>query len=100
MRHLIAFRKLGLPTAHRKALLLTQCTQLIKHGRIMTTLSRAKELARVADKVVTLSKRESHVARVILRGMIKERECFQEVCEQFPARFAGRPGGYTRIIKL
>lgn len=100
MRHLVAQRKLGMKTAHRKAVLSNLASSLVLHERIETTLPRAKELRKIADKVITLSKRGTvHAmrrARVILKNTSAVQKAFNELAE----RFADRKGGYTRILKL
>ena len=100
MRHHVAERKLGMKTAHRKAVLANLASSLVLHDKIETTLPKAKELKPIADRIVTLCKRGSvHAmrrARMILRNRIAVQKAFKEL----PERFAERFGGYTRILKL
>jgi large subunit ribosomal protein L17 len=100
MKHRIAGRKLGRSTEHRLALLRNLSTSLFAAGRIRTTLGRAKELRPFAERLVTLAKRETlHARRQVLRH-IHDREVVGKLFDSLSARYAQRPGGYTRIIKL
>lgn len=100
MRHRVAGRKLGRTTEHRLALLRNLSTALFDKERIRTTLSKAKELRPFAEKLVTLSKRETlHARRQVLRH-IQDRTVVGKLFDTLSARYAQRPGGYTRIIKL
>jgi len=100
MRHLKQGRKLGRTTAHRKALLRNLATALLEHERIVTTEPKAKELRRVADKLVTLGKRgDLHARRQalqVVRSNLVVRKLFNEIAP----RFAERQGGYTRVLRL
>jgi len=102
MRHRKDNRRLSRPSAHREALLTNLLQALVKHGRIVTTVARAKELKRIADRVITIAKRRSHAAYVQLSRYIKaEREILiPKLMEEIAPKFASRNGGYTRIIKL
>ncbi len=100
MRHNVAERKLGVKTAHRKAMLANLATSLILKDRIETTLPRAKELKRIADRIVTLSKRGTIHAARRAREILRNREAVQKAFSEFSTRFSGRNGGYTRILKL
>jgi len=100
MRHRIAGRKLGRTTEHRVALLRNLSTELFDKERIKTTLAKAKELRPFAERLVTLSKRETlHSRRLVLRH-IHDRAVVAKLFDTLSARYAQRPGGYTRIIKL
>jgi len=100
MRHRVAGRKLGRTTSHRQALLRNLSTALIEKEKITTTLAKAKELRRFAEKLVTLSKRETlHARRRALR-QIHDKKVVAKLFDTISARYAQRPGGYTRIIKL
>ena len=100
MRHRVAGRKLGRTTAHRQALLRNLSTSLFDKESIRTTLAKAKELRPFAERLVTLSKRDSlHARRMVLRH-VKDREVVAKLFDTISARYAQRPGGYTRIIKL
>ena len=100
MRHRIAGRKLGRTTAHRQALLRNLSKELFEKEKIKTTLSKAKELQPYAEKLVTLSKRETlHARRLVLRK-IQDKKVVAKLFDALSARYAQRPGGYTRVIKL
>ena len=102
MRHRVGYRKLGRTTAHRKALLRNLATALFDRERIQTTLAKAKELRPYAEKLITLAKREEgrlHARRLVLRD-IKDETIVKKLFDSLGARFATRPGGYTRILRL
>jgi large subunit ribosomal protein L17 len=100
MRHLKQGRKLGRTTAHRKALLRNLATALLEHERIITTEPKAKELRRVADKLVTLGKRGSLHARRQALQVVQSNAVVQKLFNEIAPRFAERQGGYTRILRL
>jgi large subunit ribosomal protein L17 len=100
MRHLKQGRKLGRTTAHRKALLRNLATALLEHERIITTEPKAKELRRVADKLVTLGKRGNLHARRQALQVVQSNAIVQKLFNEIAPRFAGRQGGYTRILRL
>ncbi|PIU58251.1 MAG: 50S ribosomal protein L17 [Deltaproteobacteria bacterium CG07_land_8_20_14_0_80_38_7] len=100
MKHRVAERKLGVKTAHRQAILANLASSLIIHDRIETTLTRAKELRRIADKIVTLTKRGSvHSARKA-REILRNRTAVHKAFTEYKDRFKERHGGYTRILKM
>jgi large subunit ribosomal protein L17 len=100
MKHRVAGRKLGRTSAHRLALLRNLSTALFERERIRTTLSKAKELRPFAERLLTLSKRETlHARRMVLRH-IHDRKVVGKLFDALSARYAQRPGGYTRILKL
>jgi large subunit ribosomal protein L17 len=100
MRHLKQGRKLGRTTAHRKALLRNLATALLEHERIITTEPKAKELRRVADKLVTLGKRGNLHARRQALQVVHSNAVVQKLFNEIAPRFAGRQGGYTRILRI
>ena len=100
MRHLNQGRKLGRTTAHRKALLRNLATALLEHERIITTEPKAKELRRVADKLVTLGKRGNLHARRRALQVVQSNAVVQKLFNEIAPRFAERQGGYTRILRL
>jgi large subunit ribosomal protein L17 len=100
MRHLKQGRKLGRTSAHRKALLRNLATALLEHERIITTEPKAKELRRVADKLVTLGKRGNLHARRQAFQVVQRTSVVQKLFNEIAPRFAGRQGGYTRILRL
>ena len=93
-------RKLGRPTAHRKAMLRNQTTDLLREGRITTTLTRAKETRRMAEKMITLGKRGDLHARRQALAYIYDETVVKELFDNIAPRYADRNGGYTRILKL
>lgn len=100
MKHRVAGRKLGRRSSHRLALLRNLATALFDRERIQTTLMKAKEVRPFAEKLVTLSKRDSlHARRRVLRH-IHDRDVVAKLFDTLSARYSQRPGGYTRIIKL
>ena len=102
MRHRVAHRKLGRVTPHRLALLRNLATALFERERIRTTLMKAKELRPYAEKLITLAKREDdrlQARRLVLRD-IQDAKVVRKLFDSLGARYATRPGGYTRILRL
>ena len=102
MRHRVAHRKLGRITPHRTALLRNLATALFERERIRTTLTKAKELRPYAEKLISLAKREEnrlHARRLVARD-IQDAAVAKKLFDSLGARFASRPGGYTRILRL
>ncbi len=93
-------RKLGRPTAHRKAMLRNQVTDLLREGRIMTTVTRAKETRRMAEKMITLGKRGDLHARRQALAYIYDEDVVTDLFDNIAPRYVDRNGGYTRILKL
>jgi large subunit ribosomal protein L17 len=100
MRHRNANRKLSRNTSHRRALLRNLVTDLLDHGRVMTTLPKAKEVRPLAERMITLGKRDSLHARRQLQSYLLREAVAKKVCDSIAPRFADRKGGYSRIIKL
>lgn len=100
MRHQVAGRKLGKKTAHRLAMLRNMSTSLIKHGRIKTTLPKAKELRKVADKLITLGKANTLHARRQAFDFLRSRDAVQKLFAEIAPAFTKRMGGYTRIYHM
>jgi large subunit ribosomal protein L17 len=98
MRHRCKVKKLGKPADQRRALLRSLTTELIRHGRITTTLIRAKVLRSEVDKMITLAKEGSLTARREALGYIYDKSLVHALFEQAPTRYANRQGGYTRIL--
>ena len=97
---MLGYRKLGRPTAHRKAMLRNIVTDLLREGRISTTEFRAKEAKREADKMITLAKRgDLHARRQALSYMYDE-TVVKKLFDEIAPRYSERHGGYTRILKL
>lgn len=102
MRHRVAHRKLGRTTSHRIALLRNLATALFERERIRTTLMKAKEVRPFAERLITLARREDdrlHARRLAARD-IQDRAVVKKLFDTIGARFATRPGGYTRILRL
>ncbi len=100
MRHRMAGRKLGRKTPHRIMMFRNQVTSLLDKERIRTTLPRAKELRPIAERMITLGKRESLHARRQALAFVKDPDVVSKLFKTLAPRFAGRNGGYTRIIRL
>ena len=99
MRHRNRGRKLNLSPSHRRALLRALVTALIAHGRIRTTLARAKEARSLADRMISLAKDGSLHARRQALETIYEKVVVRKLFEELAGQFRDRSGGYTRIIK-
>jgi large subunit ribosomal protein L17 len=100
MRHLVKGRKLRRTTAHRKALLRNLVTSFLEKERVKTTLAKAKEARPLAEKMITLAKKNTlHTKRQALRVLTKETAA-KKLFEEIAPRFSERPGGYTRIVKI
>ncbi len=99
MRHRKAGRKLNRTPTHRSALLASLASALIKHEQIATTLPKAKELRRVADRLITLAKRGDLHARRLAFSRIRDDAMVAKLFETLGPRYADRPGGYTRVLK-
>ena len=100
MRHLKAGRKLGRTSAHRKALFRNMVTALIRQERIRTTLAKAKELRGKVEKTITLGKKGTLHARRHALQLVADKDSLEKLFGPLAERYASRPGGYTRIIKL
>lgn len=99
MRHRKAGRKLNRTPSHRRALLAALSSALIKHEQIVTTLPKAKELRRVADRLITLAKRGNLHARRLAFSRIRDDAMVVKLFETLGPRYANRPGGYTRVMR-
>src|SRR5437763_14239723 len=100
MRHQKKTVKLGRTAEHRKALLSNQVCSLIEHQRIKTTLAKAKAVRPLADKMVTLGKKNSLHARRTAFAVLRQKDAVKKLFDEIAPRAATRNGGYTRIIKL
>ena len=100
MRHRAKGRQLSRTSSHRRALLNNMASSLFEHGRIITTEAKAKELRPLAEKLITLARRGDLHARRLVERRIKSRETLSRLFSEIGPRFAARPGGYTRILKL
>src|SRR4051794_1762338 len=106
MRHNLAHRKLGRVSEHRIALLRNQAMALIKHERIETTMPKAKELRPFVERLITIAKRgvatngnALHARRLVL-SELPDKDIVGKLFESIAPRFAERPGGYTRILRV
>lgn len=100
MRHKNAGRKLSRNSSHRRALLRNLVTSFLEHGRLMTTLPKAKELRPLAEKMITLGKKDSLHARRQVQSYLLSDSVTKKVFDTLGPRFSSRPGGYSRIIRL
>jgi large subunit ribosomal protein L17 len=100
MRHLNAGRKLSRNTSHRRALLRNLVTSFLEHGRLMTTLPKAKEIRPLAEKMITLGKLDTLHARRQVQAYLLKEPIAKMVFTTIAPKFADRKGGYSRIIKL
>jgi len=100
MRHLNSGGKLNRTASHRKALFRNMVLSLIRHGRILTTDAKAKELRRYADKMVTLGKQGDLAARRLAFAFMQSRDAVKKLFDEIAPQFKERPGGYTRIVKF
>jgi large subunit ribosomal protein L17 len=109
MRHRVAHRKLGRVTEHRIALLRNQATALIRHEHIETTVAKAKELRPFVERLITIAKRgvasgegngKLLNARRLVGVELQDRDVVGKLFDTIAPRFAERPGGYTRILRL
>lgn len=100
MRHKKKLKKLGRPRAHRKALLRNQLISFFKHGRIKTTIQKAKETRKLAEKLITLAKEDTQVRRRQVFRILQDKEISEKLFKEIAPKFKDRNSGYTRIIKL
>ncbi len=100
MRHRKAGRKLNRTSSHRRAMLRNMVTELLDNEQMITTVAKAKELRPFAEKMITLGKRETLHARRQALAVIRRKEVVSKLFDTLATRYAKRPGGYTRIIRL
>ncbi|HEU4339926.1 MAG TPA: 50S ribosomal protein L17 [Planctomycetota bacterium] len=100
MRHRLKGRKLGKTTAHRQAMERNMVTSLFVHGRIMTTVDRAKEFRAMAEHLITLGKKGGLAAFRAILDVVRDPKIAKKIVNDVAKRFEGRPGGYTRVVKL
>src|SRR5687767_6648658 len=113
MRHRVAHRKLGRVTEHRIAMLRNQATALLRHEHLTTTVPRAKELRPFVERLITIAKRgltnggpaaaaglrQLNARRLVMQDL-QDREVVTKLFDTLAPRFEGRPGGYTRLLRL
>jgi|ERR1700677_2452738 len=100
MRHQAHHGRLGVQPSHRRAMIRNMVTSLFKHERIKTTKTRAKEVRRYAEKMITLAKKETLASKRDVLGFVREREVVNKLFKTLIYRYSQRKGGYTRILKL
>jgi large subunit ribosomal protein L17 len=100
MRHRVGHRKLQKTTPHRLAMLDNMVTSLLEHEAIKTTVPKAKEARRLAERIITLGKRGGLSNVRLAERTVRSRVVLQKVFGELKERYASRPGGYTRIIRL
>ncbi|TVR99265.1 MAG: 50S ribosomal protein L17 [Rhodospirillales bacterium] len=99
MRHRVAGRKLGRTPSHRKAMFVNMTASLLRHEQITTTLPKAKELRRFADRMITLGKRGDLHARRQAASFLRDDAVVRKLFDSLADRYRSRPGGYTRVLK-
>jgi large subunit ribosomal protein L17 len=99
MRHRNSGRKLNRTAEHRKALFANMAAALIKHEQIVTTLPKAKDLRRVAERLITLAKRNDLHSRRLVAARLRDEKMVAKLFETIGPRYKDRPGGYTRVLK-
>ena len=92
-------RKLGRPTAHRKAMLRGMVTLLLENGQVETTLTRAKEVRSIAEKMITLGKKNTLASRRAALAYITKEDVVQKLFKEIAPNYAERNGGYTRVTR-
>lgn len=100
MRHRHGLRKLNRTSAHRQAMLRNMCNSLITHEAIKTTVPKAKELRRVVEPLITLAKQATLANRRLAFDRTRDRDVVVKLFDVLGPRYAARPGGYTRILKM
>jgi large subunit ribosomal protein L17 len=100
MKHLAkSNKKLNRTSSHRKAMLANMATALLTHGRISTTLPKAKALRPYTEKLITVGRKNNLSARRKIISTLRNPEIAKKLCEEISPKFANRNGGYTRILK-
>ena len=100
MRHHQSGKKLGRDSAHRKALYANLAGALIEHGRIKTTVTKAKAVKPLAEQMITLGRRGDLAARRKAVAELRSQDIVKKLFDEVAPRFADRPGGYSRIVKI
>ena len=100
MKHVSGYSKLGKDSAHRWSMLRGMSTALVEHGRIRTTLARAKALRSVVEKCITCAKVDTVARRRRARNILTTHEAVKKLFSELSLRFKNRQGGYTRIYRL
>jgi large subunit ribosomal protein L17 len=100
MRHRHGLRKLNRSSAHRQAMLRNMANSLLRHEVIRTTLPKAKELRRVVEPIITLGKKPNLSNRRLAFSRLRDRDMVVKIFDELGPRYAGRNGGYLRILKF
>lgn len=100
MRHRKGYKKLGRPTQHRMMMFRNMVTSLLLHERIVTTVAKAKEARKFADKMITLGKDGSLEARRRAHAFLMRKDVIHKLFTELAERYKDRPGGYTRVIRI
>ncbi len=100
MRHKKKLKKLGRTRAHRKALLRNLTISFFKHGRIKTTLPKAKEARKLAEKLITIAKEDTQKSRRYVFKILQDKKISEKLFKEIAPKFKNRNSGYTRILKL
>ncbi len=100
MRHGHGLRKLNRTSEHRLAMLRNMCVSLLRHEAIKTTVPKAKELRRVVEPLITLGRTPTVANRRLAFARLRDREIVTKLFNELGPRYATRPGGYTRILKM
>jgi len=99
MRHRKTGRHFGRATAHREALFRNLAISLVEHGRIKTTLAKAKELRGVVERLITRAKEDSVANRRLVHSRIRNKDAVSKLFKELGPQYVSRPGGYLRILK-
>lgn len=99
MRHKVSGRKFGLEKDHRDLMMKNLVCSLVEHGRINTTLTRAKELRSLAERMITHAKKDTVHYRRLVYKVLKNRDLVKKVFDEIAPQMADREGGYTRVLK-
>lgn len=99
MRHAKALRKFSRTTAHRRAMFRNLATALLEHGSIETTVPKAKDLRRIAEKLISLASRDTVARRRRAYGYLKSKTVVHRLFAEIGPRYRSRPGGYARIVR-
>jgi large subunit ribosomal protein L17 len=100
MRHRVAMKKLGRPTGHRLSLIRNLMTDLIRHERLQTTEPKAAELRREVEKLIGTARADDLHARRMVAAKLYDQEVVRKLFAEIVPRYANRPGGFTRSMKL
>jgi len=99
MRHRMAGRKLNRTSSHRKAMFMNMSQALLKHEQIVTTLPKAKELAPIVEKLISLAKKGGLANRRLAVSRLQDETLVKKMFDELADRYKERPGGYTRVLK-